>query len=190
MPDQWRTADLLFRRGEINAPSALRDLIEAVHGDGAAPVPPVLDAAEQERIGEGYARRSLGDQNVVDFAVGYRQGAAGADDTRYPTRLGRETRTLALARRGEGGLLPWAQGEEAVPDLWQLSEVSADRVRLGRLPLPDQTAPEIVVATRDWPDWRRAAVTVCPVGEDGGICEGLRYSESSGLLWDPPAVRG
>ncbi|WP_333684116.1 CRISPR-associated helicase Cas3' [Pontibaca methylaminivorans] len=183
LPGQWRTADLLFRRGGIDAPSELRDLIEAVHGDGAAPVPPVLDAAEQERIGEGYARRSLGDQNVVDFGAGYRAGAAGADDTRYPTRLGRETRTLALARRGKGGLTPWAQGDGAVSDLWQLSEVSADRVRLDRLPLPDQTAPEILAATRDWPDWRRAAVTVCPVGEDGAICEGLRYSESSGLLW-------
>lgn len=190
LPEQWRTADLLFRRREINAPTELRDLIEAVHGDCAAPVPPVLDAAEQERIGEGYARRSLGDQNVIDLGAGYRQGAAGADDTRYPTRLGRETRTLALARRSEGGLLPWAQGEGAGSDLWQLSEVSAAKVRLDRLPLPDQMAPEIVAATRDWPDWRRAAVTVCPVGEDGGICEGLRYSESSGLLWDSLAVRG
>lgn len=183
LADQWRTADLLFRRGEINAPYQLRDLIEAVHGDGTAPVPPVLDAAEQERIGEGYARRSLGDQNVIDFGAGYRQGAAGADDTRYPTRLGRETRTLVLARRREGTLVPWAQGEEALADLWQLSEVTASRARLDRLPLPDQSAPEIVAATSDWPDWRRAAVTVCPVGEGGMICEGLRYCKNSGLIW-------
>ena len=184
LAEQWRTADLLFRRGEINAPCELRALIEAVHGDGAAPVPPVLEAAEQERIGEGYARRSLGDQNVVDFAAGYRQGAAGADDTRYPTRLGRETRTLALARRADGVLVPWAREGGALTELWQLSEVSADKARLDRLPLPDQTTPEIAAATRDWPEWRRTVVTVCPVGEDGEICEGLRYSACSGLIWE------
>ncbi|SIT84521.1 CRISPR-associated helicase Cas3' [Pontibaca methylaminivorans] len=183
LAEQWRTADLLFRRGEINAPHELRDLIEAVHGDGAVPVPPVLDAAEQERIGEGYARRSLGDQNVVDFGAGYRQGAAGADDTRYPTRLGRETRTLALARRVDGVLVPWAQGDGTLADRWQLSEVSADKARLDRLPLPDQEAPQIAATTRDWPDWRRAAVTVCPADDAGEICEGLRYSKSSGLRW-------
>ncbi len=183
LADQWRTAALLFRRGEMNAPSELRDLIEAVHGDGAAPIPPVLVAAEQERIGEGYARRSLGDQNVIDFGSGYRQGAAGADDTRYPTRLGRETRTLVLARRREGALQPWAHGTEMLADLWKLSEVAAAKARLDRLPLPDQSAPEILVATKDWPEWRRASVTVCPVDEGGKICEGLFYYENSGLVW-------
>ncbi|MDR0809098.1 MAG: CRISPR-associated helicase Cas3' [Gemmobacter sp.] len=181
---QWRTADLLFRRGEINAPAELRDLIEAVHGDGAVPMPSALNAAEQERIGEGYARRSLGDQNVVDLAAGYRLGAAGADDTRYPTRLGRETRTLALARRVDGVLRAWAQEEGAPTELWQLSELSADKARLDRLSLPDQSVAEIAAATRDWPDWRRATVTVCPVGEDGAICEGLRYSQEKGLIWN------
>ncbi len=184
LAEQWRTADLLFRRGEIDAPAELRELIEAVHGDGAVPVPPVLDAAEQERIGEGYARRSLGGQNVVDLAAGYRLGAAGADDARYPTRLGRETRTLVLARRVNGVLVPWTQGEGTPAELWQLSEVSADKARLDRLLLPDQEAPEIAAATRDWPDWCRDAVTVCPVGEDGEICEGLRYSACSGLIWE------
>ncbi|WP_036744968.1 CRISPR-associated helicase/endonuclease Cas3 [Paracoccus sp. N5] len=190
LAEQWRTADLLFRRGEIDAPCGLRELIEAVHGDGAVPVPPVLDAAEQERIGEGYARRSLGDQNVVDLAAGYRLGAAGADDTRYPTRLGRETRTLALARRVGGVLRPWAQEKGTPAELWQLSELSAAKVRLDRLPLPDQSASEIVAATRDWPDWRRAAVTVCPVDEGGVICEGLNYSGNSGLIWASPHARG
>lgn len=185
LAEQWRTADLLFRRGEINAPDELRDLIEAVHGDQATPVPPVLETAEQERIGEGYARRSLGDQNVVDLGAGYRSGAAGADDTRYPTRLGRETRTLVLARWCEGALVPWAQDEGTLAELWQLSEVAAAKARLDRLPLPDQEAEGIVTATRDWPDWRRAAVTVCPVEEGGEICEGLRYSESLGLIWEP-----
>lgn len=180
LADQWRTADLLFRRAAIDAPDGLRDLIEGVHGDRAAPVPPVLDAAEQERIGEGYARRALGEQNMIDLGAGYRQGAAGADDTRYPTRLGRETRALMLARWHEGALLPWAQGEGALTELWQLSEVSAARAWLDRLPLPDQEMPEIVAATRDWPDWRRAAV--CPVGEDGEICEGLIYSGAVGLI--------
>ncbi|MDR5653469.1 hypothetical protein [Ruixingdingia sedimenti] len=85
-----------------------------------------------------------------------------------------------MARRCDGALVPRAQDSGAPADLWRLSEVSADKTRLL---LPDQETPEIVAATRDWPDWRRAAVMVCPVGEGGAICDGLIYSESSGLIW-------
>lgn len=183
LAEQWRTADLLCRVGEIRAPEGLRALIEPVHGDNADPVPAVLEAAEQERIGEGYARGSLGDQNVIDFDAGYRAGAAGADDTRYPTRLGPETRKLVLARWQGRGLVPWADGNEPLNELWQLSELQASKAKLDRLELPDQTAPEIVAAMRDWPEWRRKVVTLCPVGEDGAICAGLSYDCDIGLIF-------
>lgn len=185
---QWRTADLLFRAGEIRAPEGLRDLIEPVHGDGADPIPEVLERAERERIGEGYARRSMGDQNVIDFRAGYRGGASGADDAHYPTRLGRETRKLALARWQGGCLVPWAGEGTSLDELWQMSELSAAKARLDRLPLPDQASPAIAAAKRDWPEWRRDAVTLCPV-EDGVICEGLTYDGEIGLSFVSPIVR-
>ena len=69
-----------------------------------------------------------------------------------------------------------------------LSEVSASAARLARLALPDQSAPdqsaqEFGDITKDWPDWRKASVTLCIVGDDGVICEGLAYDRDSGLLF-------
>ena len=178
LADQWRTADHLFRVGEITAPSGLRALIEAVHGAGARNVPQALEAAEIQTEGKGAAARGHAAQNIVDFAAGYRAGGRANDDARYPTRLGEEQQTLVLARAGAGGLQPWIAG----PEGWALSEVSASRKRLARFDLPDQDAPEIVALTRDWPEWKRTALRICPVAGDGTICPGLRYDPWWGLV--------
>lgn len=183
---QWRTARVLFNAGEIVAPSGLRALIEAVEAD--TPVPAPLEDAEIARTGAGFAHANQARQNLVDLRAGYRAGGAGAQDTDYPTRLGQQMRVLCLARYGSAGLRPWASSEaEALMD-WaalQLSEVQASARRLDGLPLPDQSTPEIAAFTADWPEWKRATVTVCPVAEDGQICDGLRYDCGSGLTWSP-----
>lgn len=191
LADQWRTADALFARGEIVAPSGLRALIESVHGDGAKPVPPVLEAAEQEAEGRRIAEGLHARQNVIDIDAGYRE-SAGADDRVYPTRLGRETATLLLTRLEGGELRPWAPAENDEPSALRemLSEVSASAAKLAALPLPDQDAPEIRAFKKDWPEWRRLALTVCPVGEGGAICEGLRYDADLGLMFSSPRMRG
>lgn len=177
---QWRTADHLFRVGQIVAPSGLRDLIEAVHGPDLPPVPEPLQRAEDERLGTDAARGAHAWGNVIRLNEGYREGGQSSDDADYPTRLGQPQRILLLARRGAGGLTPWADA----PDGWALSEVTASRHRLDALPLPDQTAPEIAAVMANWPDWKRAETRVCPVGEGGTICEGLRYDPALGLLFD------
>ncbi|MDQ0507383.1 CRISPR-associated helicase Cas3' [Xanthobacter agilis] len=180
--EQWRTADVLFCTGMITSPAGLRDLIEAVRSE-AKPVPAPLEAAEMERIGQGYAEANRATHNLIDFAAGYRRGGAGADDTTFPTRLGRPTRTLVLARRRAGMLVPWAEGHGAdAVEGWMLSEVQADARRLERLELPDQRTPEIAAVTKDWPEWRRNGMTVCPVADDGSITEGLHYQAATGLL--------
>lgn len=181
--DQWRTAEVLFRTGVIMSPTGLRDLIEAVRSE-AVSVPAPLEAAEMERIGRGYAESNRAMQNLIDFAAGYRRGGAAADDTTFPTRLGRPTRTLVLARQRGGKLVPWAEGHDAASvEGWMLSEVQADARRLDRLQLPDQALPEIVAVTRDWPDWRKRSTIVCPVAGDGSIAEGLSYGSQIGLLF-------
>jgi CRISPR-associated endonuclease/helicase Cas3 len=177
--DAWRTARVLFRVGEIAAPQGLRALIEAVHGDGAEDVPAELTEAEMQAMGKDLAERALSTQNVVDLSAGYRAGARWANDATYPTRLGPPSQTLILARLGQDGLHPWAGGEGA--DAWALSEVSAAKHRLDKLTLPDQSAPAIAAITKDWPDWRRDSALICAVGEDGVICEGLRYDGELGL---------
>jgi len=44
-------------------------------------------------------------------------------------------------------------------------------------------ALELVAAVKaDWPDWKRAAVAVCPL-VDGAICDGLAYDRGLGLVF-------
>ncbi|MBK1634162.1 CRISPR-associated helicase/endonuclease Cas3 [Rhodovulum adriaticum] len=179
--DQWRTADVLFRVGQIEAPSGLRALIEPVHGDEAGLLPEVLQAAEVRAEGEGAAARGHAAQNIVDLAAGYRAGGQATDDASYPTRLGEAQRNLVLARREAGALRPWA-GDKG-DDAWAMSEVAARLTRLDALPLPDQSAPEIAAVTRDWPEWKCAEYRLCPVAEDGTICAGLRYDAGLGLIF-------
>lgn len=183
---QWRTADHLFRVGQIVAPSGLRGLIEAVHGAGAAPVPAALERAEMEGDGKAYAAAALGWQNVVTLEDGYAMGGQAQNDTEYPTRLGQPQKVLVLARRGAGGLEPLFDGAEG----WALSEVTASTARLSGLSLPDQSAAEIAAVTAPWPEWKRKQTTVCPLGEGGEICEGLRYGADEGLVFESPPMRG
>lgn len=175
---QWRTADALFRTGQIDAPDGLRALIEAAHGEAGGPVPEALQQAEIERIGQGYAEANQARRNLVVLEKGYR-ASGGAADTDYPTRLGRPQKVLLLARLDDGRLCPIAGRNDA--EGWQLSEVQVAERRLRGLSLPDQAMPEITTVTADWPEWRRASVVVCPVSADGCICDGLRYDGERGV---------
>lgn len=179
----WRTAERLFATGEIVAPTGLRALIEAVQ-EGEASLPEVLQPAEDERLGKGHAQANQGWRNTVNPNDGYRAGGGAADDAEYPTRLGQPQRVLVLARRAHGRLIPWIDGAEG----WALSELTASAHRLDALALPDQSAAEIQAVRADWPDWKQAVL--CPVGEDGAICEGLRYETDRGLIFEAPPARG
>ncbi len=87
--------------------------------------------------------------------------------------------------------MPWAvEAERTDDELWVLSEVSVAARRVEKLPLPDQQAPDIQAVTMGWPEWRREAVTLCPVEADGAICEGLRYDEEIGLMVSSSVSRG
>ena len=89
-----------------------------------------------------------------------------------------------MVRRAGQGLRPYAGDNDA--EGWQSSEVQVAAHRLAALALPDQTAPEIAALIADWPDWRRASVTVCPLAGDGdgAICDGLRYDPERGIVFD------
>lgn len=181
--DQWRTAQVLFREGKIDAPPSLRSLIEPVHGADAIPVPDVLQNSENAVEGQGLSARCLAAHNIVNLGEGYRSGGRAHDDTEYPTRLGSEQKTLVLAVEENGKLRPWAGHGE---DSWPLSEVSASRERLDRLPLPDQSMHEIHEVIEGFPKWKRKVCErggyhICPVGPDGSICDGLTYDADVGL---------
>jgi len=180
LADQWRTANHLFEVGEIVAPSRLRGLIETVHGEDACNLPDGLSEADLLEVGRNLAARGHAALNIVDFSAGYRAGGRAADDSNYPTRLGQQQRVLVLARRDVKGLIPWVEGEDG----WALSEVSARAFKLDCLSLPDQSSQEIAAVTRDWPEWKKASVCICPVASSGEICVGLRYDQESGLIFN------
>lgn len=192
---QWRTAQVLFRAGAIDAPTGLRTLIEAVHGmDGdvnSVALPEPLERAEKDRIGKGYAAANQARNNLIKLEQGYRQGGGGSADVDYPTRLGQKQRTLMLAVLRDGALRPWAAAEQVDlerTDAEFLSEVRAAENRCKSLALPSQDDPAIRAFTAAWPDWRRQSVMVCPVAEDGRMVAGLRYDAAMGLEFaaDPP----
>lgn len=173
LAEQWRTARVLFRSGEIVAPSGLRALIEAVHGPAAEPAPAVFEHVELRDEGQGRARAAHGWQNAVDLSLDFRASSRGDEDALYPTRLGEPTQVLALcdaAFRPIGGD-------------WALAEVSVAVRRLRALALADQQRPEIAAIKATWPEWRRNAVTICPVDEGGRLCEGLSYASDLGLMF-------
>lgn len=177
---QWRTADILFNRGMIRAPSGLRDLIEAVHGDNQEPVPAALESSELETQGREMSEAQQALMLVLDANDEYDQMQMQRvfDDDRFPTRLGIPQVTLRLARIANGRIEPWA-GSGTFG--WQSSEVQVSAHRYGSLPGVDQDRPEIAEVRESWPKWTKAFVFVAPVGEDGSICDGLRYDGERGV---------
>lgn len=181
--DIWRSAKVLFDAGFIDAPSGLRALIERVYGDQAEELPQQLQAKELEFEGQFKAKQTLATHNIVDFSKGYKVAGRGFEDSKYPTRLGQETIMLVLARITPNGLMPWAdlsQGAD-LAEAWLLSEVSVNQNKLRGLNIPDQERADIKAITKDWPEWKRKGVIVCPVEESGFICEGLCYTENLGI---------
>lgn len=180
LAEMWRTAHELLAKGRISAPFDLRNLIEAVHGDAERELPVALDAAALEGYGKQLSERGMANQNVIRYADGYRNGGAAGYDRTYPTRLGVEQLVLVLARQAAGRLFPLCK------DGWAYSEVTASRKRLERLPLPDQDDPLFSQVTRTWPAWKRKECRLCVVDDAGAICEGLRYSIDTGLIFLSP----
>ncbi|PUB10534.1 CRISPR-associated helicase Cas3' [Yoonia sediminilitoris] len=174
----WRTAYHLFRQAEIVAPSGIRPLIESAYS-GNPETPEVLDKFERDRKGKEFSHQSLASMNIVRIEDGYGLGGQAHDDASYPTRLGPEQRTLVLARERDGRLVPYIDG----PDGWAMSEVSAAKHRLEKLELPDQSSPRITAITDIWKEWMRGKYTLCPVAEDGSICEELSYQSDKGLIF-------
>ena len=176
---QWRTANALFDRGVIRAPSGLRDLIEAVHGAEQRPVPAVLEPSEFETQGREISEAQQALMLVLDAKdeYGQIQMLRVFDDDRFPTRLGIPQVTLRLAKAVHGRIEPWA-GNGTFG--WQSSEVQVSAYRYGSLPGVDQDRPEIATVRKDWPKWTRASLFVAPVADDGAICDGLRYDRARG----------
>lgn len=180
---QWRTALALFEAGRIASPDGLRPLIEAVYGPDAPEVPSSLARAEADELGRASADRTHAHHNLLDPRDGYMQCARVGDDATYPTRLGPEQVTLALARSAGDNLVPYADDPDPVR-AWALSELILSRRKWQNEGGVDQEQTAIAAVKSDWPDWRRAAVTVVPL--DALSTTGLDYAPDRGLFVRPP----
>ncbi len=182
--EQWRTAKVLFDAGEINMPDALRDLIEAVHGEKRIEVPAPLISASYEAEGTAMAERAQASNNVLDASCPFSQpnNMRMFSDESFPTRLGKPQVTLLLARDRGDGLIPWAETDDKARAL-ALSEVQMSRQRHDGLPFfPDQDLPKVVLFKCDWPKWKQDSTIVAVVDNGGKICEKLYYDADTGLL--------
>ncbi len=179
--DTWRSAKVLFSTGYIDAPDGLREMIEAVHGEGAEPVPPILLSEDMKNNKKNMESQNKAWQNIVTVEHGYRASGRDGDEDDYPTRLGEETCTIALARITENGLVPWANGSDF--DGWRMSEISIRRSLLRKVSPPDQSNEEISTAKKGWKKWMQTSIRIFPVDASGSICEGLRYDSQSGLVF-------
>ena len=183
---QWLTARAIFEAGVIDEPDGVRALIEAVHGEDAPEVPEPLVRLSLDAEGAASAEAALAQQNVVSPHQGYLRGTGDGvwSEEKFPTRLGQVEATLVLACRQGDRLQPWCDAD-APARAWALSEVRCSKWRLDRLPngLPDQTAPDVREVKADWAEGKRDHLILCPVTQDGDICEGLRYDPDWGLMF-------
>ena len=137
---------------------------------------------EIETMGRQMSEAQQAFNQVLDAQDSYDQPQMQRvfDDDRFPTRLGLPQVRLRLAREQRGRLEPWA-GNDLFG--WQLSEVLVSAARYRSLQGVDQDRPEIRAVLEDWPDWMQTRVEVAPVEEDGQICDGLRYTRESGIVF-------
>ena len=168
---QWRSAQAIFKAGEIDLPNGLRSLIESVHGDDPAPVPDALEFSEISTYAEGLTEAQQARNNLICLSS-YIDGSDRVwDDNEFPTRLSEPQITLALATRE---LTPFTEN-------WEMSEVQISAKlysKCGRVP----QSPEIESVKAKWPKWRRKFIDIAIVGENGGITDSLFYSSEKGLI--------
>jgi CRISPR-associated endonuclease/helicase Cas3 len=179
----WRSAAAVFAAGQISSPAGLRDLIEAVEGDTPLPLPETLEQAGLRKEGENIVERGMARNALIDTHDAFDQAGMAKiwDDEQFPTRLGVEQVTVALATRAPDGLQPLA---EATHSRWSLSEVQISRKRFEQLNgFPDQEQPEIAAIKEHWSEARAAYVHIAPLDAEGQICEGLRYDRDSGIMY-------
>lgn len=173
----WRTAEILFREGQVQMPGDTRRFIEHVYGpDIEADAPEALLRSHNEALGKAGADSSHARFVLLEPAGGYQPGnLPWTNDIKATTRLIEQTTTLRLARWDGTTLRPWADAE--TPDLaWSLSELSvrANRVSAAA-PLEGALARAAAEAVASWGryDAEKVLVALTKVEEDWvGYVEG------------------
>jgi len=183
----WRSARALFDTGQIDAPDGLRPLLEAVVGEDRPDVPAVLDPAENELLGREYADAARSRGNAVQPSAGYLGSAVQGTDASFPTRADTDSCRVVLVRWENERVVTWIPDDPTVA----LSEIGLRRYRYDKLVELGGASgltslPDFAI---DWPAWRREALRMLVVDEDGRVGGGARYDCTSGLRNVPDTGR-
>jgi CRISPR-associated endonuclease/helicase Cas3 len=148
----WRSARALLRRGCIETPGGIRQLVEAAYDrDASNAVPTGLASAAIRAEGAELAAAGVALQNVLKIDEPYeRRSGLWEPDVRTPTRLGDAQIVFRLAREEDGAVVPWYWHEEQ-HRAWALSEVSVRATRLKGV----EENKAVADAKKDWPAWDR-----------------------------------
>lgn len=180
--------------GEAGQPGAVRELVEAVYGEGAEPVPEALQNASRDREGRELAEQSQAGFNALHLGKGYciDSSARWYEDSQVPTRLGDPTLMLYLARECDGALRPLR--DEPV-NAWEQSSVRID-ARHAQALTPDwqQRFDSALQALRSGYRLLEEPAFILPLQEVDGVLVGrvfdgagkereLRYDARQGLTW-------
>lgn len=174
----WRSAHAVFDAGEIRTPSGLRTIVEAVEGDARPEVPEVLEQDDFRYEGQQLVESQLAKNSLIHPFSPFSQEKMNSvwDDEKYPTRLGVPQVTLALATKGQDGLQPY--GED-----WEMSEVQVSKVKYECLNGPNQDDERFSSIKKEWTETRRKYIKLAPLGQNGKICDGLRYDANLGIVY-------
>lgn len=127
----WLGARALLDAGRMVSPGvagqagAVRELVEAVYGEYAAPVPESLRNATNQHDGKALAQQSQAGFNALSLDKGYAIDSSvhWYEDARVPTRLGEASLTLYLASVVDGVLRPLRNADR---NAWEQSSIRVD----------------------------------------------------------------
>ncbi|HJW55383.1 MAG TPA: CRISPR-associated helicase Cas3' [Burkholderiaceae bacterium] len=126
-------ANQIVTPGEPMHPAAVRELVEAVYGEGGkSEIPDSLAQATNKCYGEMLGEQSMADFNSLNIDKGYCRDSSRFwdEEARIPTRLGDETVTVFLAFQSADGLRPFIEADRFA---WELSAVRLDAKKLNAL---------------------------------------------------------
>ncbi|MFC3609535.1 CRISPR-associated helicase Cas3' [Stutzerimonas tarimensis] len=125
-------AGCIISPGEAGQPGAVRELVEAVYGRSAEPVPTGLEMASANEMGEDLAKEGQAYFNALKLDQGYCEASSGRwyEDSSIPTRLGDESLTVYLAVDVGGELRPL---KDSGSHAWEQSAVRINARQARRL---------------------------------------------------------
>lgn len=179
----WRTANTLERIKQISTPAGIRNLLADVYDQSDAPQQ--LQRSSLDADDKRFAARSIAANACLEVAKGYNgNNLTWTTDQIIATRLSEgPTVAFRLARRENGGIVPWCSLQDAGGSLaraWALSECSVPQRKASGVPEPKGTlAAEISAAKATWSKWEREQPLIVLDDAGTGVWQGIVLADET-----------